>query len=59
MPKKTTKKRIVLWVLLTVFLLLFAVIAIPIATLYVQYQNISYTPSVPVERPETSWLSLI
>lgn len=53
MPKKTTKKRIVLWVLLTVFLLLFAVIAIPIATLYVQYQNISYTPSVPVERPDT------
>ena len=39
MPKKTTKKRIVLWVLLTVFLLLFAVIAIPIATLYLLTQK--------------------
>ena len=53
MPKKTNKKRIFLWVLLIILVLLIVVIAIPIATLYVQYQNISYTPLVPVERPDT------
>ena len=53
MPKKTKKKRIFLWVLLIILVLLIVVIAVPIATLYAQYQSISYVPSVPVERPDS------
>lgn len=53
MPKKTKKKRIFLWVLLIILVLLIVVIAVPIATLYAQYQSISYIPSVPVERPDS------
>jgi len=53
MPKKTKKKRIFLWVLLIILVLLIVVIAVPIATLYAQYQSISYVPSIPVERPDS------
>lgn len=53
MPKKTKKKRIFLWVLLIILVLLIVVIAVPIATLYAQYQSISYVSSEPVERPDS------
>ena len=53
MPKKTKKKRIFFWILLIILVLLIVVIAVPIATLYAQYQSISYVPSVPVERPDS------
>lgn len=52
MPKKTKKKRIFLWAMSIIPILLIIVIAVPIAILYVQYQSISYVPSVPVERPD-------
>lgn len=52
MAEKQKKKRIILRVLLIMLILLLIVIAVPIITLYVQYRNISYAPSVPVERPD-------
>ncbi len=52
MPKKTKKKRIVLWILLIILVLLLVAIAVPIATLYAQYRSVSYTPSTPVERSD-------
>ncbi len=51
MTEKPKKKRILLRLLLILFILIFVVIAVPIAVLYVQYNNISYTPMTPVERP--------
>lgn len=53
MPKKTKKKRIFLWVLLIILVLLILIIALPIATLYAQYRDISYVPSAPVDRSDT------
>lgn len=50
---KKKKKRLILWILLIILILILVVIAVPIATLYVQYQSISYVPSVPVERSDT------
>ncbi len=53
MPKQDKKKRIVLWILLSVMILLILIIALPIATLYAQYRDISYVPSAPVDRSDT------
>ena len=53
MAEKKKKKRILLWILLSVLVLVIVTIAIPIGTLYMQYQSISYAPSEPVERSDT------
>ena len=53
MPKKSKKKRIILWVLLAVLLLMFVAVTVPLATLYVQFRNISYAPSELAERSDT------
>ena len=53
MPEKPKKKRIILRILLILLILLLVVIAVPITILYVQYRTISYTPSAPVERPDS------
>jgi len=53
MSKKPKKRRIILIVLLILLIVILVAVAVPIATLYVQYRNISYTPMVPVERSDT------
>ena len=53
MQKKKRKKQIILWILLILLFLAVAFVVVPIATLYVQYHNISYAPSTLVERSDT------
>ena len=38
--------------LLIILIVLIAVIAVPVVTLYVQFKNISYIPSVSIDRPD-------
>lgn len=52
MAEKPKKKRIVLKILLILLILIIVIIAVPITVLYVQYRQISYIPSKPVERPD-------